>query len=204
MGQTPGQILSPWEPEFPGEESMIDSKNQRDLEMGIENKRQVVDSKDSLSEVEKRVEKAIHEFQLKNFNFESSVSESFDSESNPDIQDKAKTGKQKLRQTSVDFLSLITDNLKSRFVHPEKRIKMSIVDIYKSDFKISTYDGDPVRGGKIHEILKNGSYNHKIFSSPDHFYESLKVELPHILLLHYQPLNIKFHEMLQKLRGYES
>ena len=77
---------------------------------------------------------------------------------------------------------------------------MSIVETYKSDFKISIYDEDVIRGGKVHEALKNRGYNQRTFSSCDLFYESLKTELPHALLLYYQPLNLKFHEMIQKVR----
>ncbi len=77
---------------------------------------------------------------------------------------------------------------------------MSIVETYKSDFKINTYDEDVLRSEKIHEALKDSGYNHKTFFSYDLLYESLKMELPHVLLLHYQPLNLKFHQMIQKVR----
>ncbi len=78
---------------------------------------------------------------------------------------------------------------------------MSIIETYKSDFKIVTYDENIVRGEKLHEDLKNRGYNHRTFSGCDLFYESLKTELPHVLLLYYQPLNLKFHEMIQKVRN---
>ena len=77
---------------------------------------------------------------------------------------------------------------------------MSIIETYKSDFKIVTYDENAIRSEKFHEALKNRGYNHRAFSSCDLFYELLKVELPHVLLLYYQPLDLEFHKMIQRVR----
>ena len=77
---------------------------------------------------------------------------------------------------------------------------MPILDLYKSDFHIITYDQDSVRGEKIHGMLKKQGYNHKSFSNREALNGSLKESLPHIIILHYQPLNLEFHELLQELR----
>lgn len=77
---------------------------------------------------------------------------------------------------------------------------MSIVDTYKSEFKIFSYDEDTLRGQELEEQLKKQGYQFTVFNSRGLFYETLDKELPHVFILFYQPLNLKFREMLTKIR----
>lgn len=77
---------------------------------------------------------------------------------------------------------------------------MSIVNTYKSEFRICSYDEDLVRGQKLEEKLKGSDYNFTNFSSRGLLLESIEIDLPHIFILYYQPLNLKFRELLTKIR----
>ena len=77
---------------------------------------------------------------------------------------------------------------------------MSIVDTYKSEFKIFVYDEDLTRSDRNREFLQKKGFNLTSFNSRGLFLESLKGELPHVFILFYQPLNMKFRELLGKVR----
>lgn len=79
---------------------------------------------------------------------------------------------------------------------------MSIVETYKKDFKIVCYDQDPLRGERLTDLFCDYDFN--FFSSRGFFLESLDVDLPHVVLLFYQPLNLKFHELLTKINQVSS
>jgi GGDEF domain-containing protein/FixJ family two-component response regulator len=77
---------------------------------------------------------------------------------------------------------------------------MSIVNTYKSEFKIWGYDEDLKRGQKLYDRLKSSGYQFLNFSSRGLFLDAIEGDLPHIIILYYQPLNLKFREILTKLR----
>lgn len=77
---------------------------------------------------------------------------------------------------------------------------MSIAKTYQSEFKIVCYDEDIQRGQKLEKSLRQQGYNFSTFSSRGMFLQSLEVELPHMFILYYQPLNLKFRQMLSAIR----
>lgn len=77
---------------------------------------------------------------------------------------------------------------------------MSIAETYKTEFKIYSYDEDTLRGQEFEDSMTKEGYNFTVYNSRGLLFESIEQELPHIFVLFYQPLNIKFHEMLTKIR----
>ena len=83
---------------------------------------------------------------------------------------------------------------------------MSIVETYKKEFRIYGLDEDLNRGEKLQGLfgaLGKGSrqgFNFQLFNSPLLFLEALKNAPPHVVLLHYQPLNLSFRENLRKIK----
>ncbi len=77
---------------------------------------------------------------------------------------------------------------------------MSIVEAYKEEFKIYCYDEEISRGDKVSDLLKKSGFDITVFNSRGLFLESLKQDLPHVFVLYYQPLSLRFREMLTKVR----
>ncbi len=77
---------------------------------------------------------------------------------------------------------------------------MSVVDTYKNEFKIFLFDEDISRSDKIADFLKQKEFQITAFNSRGLFSEILKKDLPHVVIMFYQPLNMKFRELLKKVR----
>ena len=77
---------------------------------------------------------------------------------------------------------------------------MSIVDTYKNEFKIVIFDEDLKRSENTKEALAKNNFNLDIFNSRGLLTESLKGDLPHVFVLYYQPLNMKFRELVTEIR----
>ncbi len=77
---------------------------------------------------------------------------------------------------------------------------MSIVDLYKKEFQVCFFDEDINRSEEIVEHLKKKDFEVEFYSSRGLFLESLQKDLPHVFVLYYQPLNVKFRELLKKVR----
>ena len=78
---------------------------------------------------------------------------------------------------------------------------MSIVDLYKKEFKVHFLDEEIKRSEAVVEHLKKKDFSVELFSSRGLFLESLKTDLPHIFILFYQPLSMKFRELLKEVRA---
>ncbi len=77
---------------------------------------------------------------------------------------------------------------------------MSIVEIYKENFRVVYYDEDPIRAEKLKDYFNSRNYNFDVYTSRGLLFEALEAQLPHIFLLHYQPLNMRFQEIVKKAR----
>ena len=77
---------------------------------------------------------------------------------------------------------------------------MSIVDTYKDQFKIFNYDEDITRSDRLGDVLKKQGFDITVFNSRGLFLETLENDLPHIIMLYYQPMSLKFRELLSKIR----
>ncbi len=81
---------------------------------------------------------------------------------------------------------------------------MSIVDTYKDQFRIFSFDEDITRSDRLGAVLKKQGFDVTVFNSRGLFLETLPKDLPHIILLYYQPLNLKFRDTLNKIREVSS
>ncbi len=81
---------------------------------------------------------------------------------------------------------------------------MSVVETYKNEFKIFLFDEDISRSDKIADFLKQKDFQITAFNSRGLFSEILKKDLPHVVIMFYQPLNMKFRELLKKVRDSSS
>jgi hypothetical protein len=77
---------------------------------------------------------------------------------------------------------------------------MSIVETYKKEFNVFYYDEDPVRAQRLKDYFCNRDYSFEIFTSKGLLFEAIETQLPHVFLLHYQPLNMRFQEIIKKAR----
>lgn len=77
---------------------------------------------------------------------------------------------------------------------------MLMVDTYKKEFLIYCYDEDLNRSEKVSGTLKKNDFNALVFNSRGLFLEAIEQSLPHIIFLYYQPLNLKFHDLLKRIR----
>lgn len=77
---------------------------------------------------------------------------------------------------------------------------MSIIETYKDQFSIFSYDEDIPRSDRMADYLKKQGFQFQGFNSRGLFLETLKRNTPHIVILFYQPLNLKFRELLTKIR----
>lgn len=77
---------------------------------------------------------------------------------------------------------------------------MPIVDIYKSEFKVFIFDEDLSRSDHNREFLVKSGFSVTSFNSRGLFMEALKGDLPHVFILYYQPLSMRFRELLDKVR----
>ncbi len=77
---------------------------------------------------------------------------------------------------------------------------MSIVETYKNEFKIFLYDEDVTRADRMAEFLNKKNFNFTAFNSRGLFTETLNTDLPHVVILFYQPLSMKFRELLNTIR----
>ncbi|MCB0377042.1 MAG: diguanylate cyclase [Bdellovibrionales bacterium] len=77
---------------------------------------------------------------------------------------------------------------------------MSIVDTYKNQFRIFSYDEDVSRSSMINEMFRSQGYDFATFNDREVFLETIENQLPHIFILYYQPLNMKFREVLSRIR----
>lgn len=77
---------------------------------------------------------------------------------------------------------------------------MSIVETYRKDFSIFCYDEDLLRSSNIQEFLQKQNFNFTSFNSRGLFLETIKTQLPHVLLLYYQPMSVRFREILDEVR----
>jgi len=81
---------------------------------------------------------------------------------------------------------------------------MSIVETYKEDFRVVYYDEDPIRAEKLKDYFNSRGYNFDTYTSRGLLFEALEGQVPHIFLLHYQPLNMRFQEIVKKARNLSS
>ena len=77
---------------------------------------------------------------------------------------------------------------------------MSIIETYKEDFHVVYYDEDPIRAEKLKDYFNSRGYNFDVYTSRGLLFEALEAKVPHILMLHYQPLNMRFQEITKKAR----
>ncbi len=78
---------------------------------------------------------------------------------------------------------------------------MSVIETYKSEFKIVLFDEDMTRSDRISTFMKSRDFQVNAFNSRGLFTEMLDSDLPHVVVLFYQPLNLKFRELLKKIRS---
>lgn len=81
---------------------------------------------------------------------------------------------------------------------------MLMVDTYKKEFIIYCYDEDLNRSEQVNDGLQKSGFNVLVFNSRGLFLEAVEQKLPHIIFLYYQPLNLKFHDLLKKIRAISS
>ena len=81
---------------------------------------------------------------------------------------------------------------------------MSIVNTYKEQFRIFSYDEDVSRSQLVTELFRSQGYNFSTFNNREVLLETIETQIPHIFVLYYQPLNMKFREVLSKIRSQSS
>ena len=77
---------------------------------------------------------------------------------------------------------------------------MSIVKSYRDQFRIYIFDRDYGRCESFGEILRQAQYQFACFSDPERLEAGLRSQIPHMLVLFYQPLNVEFRTLLKTVR----
>ena len=76
---------------------------------------------------------------------------------------------------------------------------MSIIETYKDQFLVYCYDEDISRSDRLGTYLKAQGFAYTTFNSRGLFLETLEMALPHVVIVYYQPLSLKFRELLSKI-----
>lgn len=81
---------------------------------------------------------------------------------------------------------------------------MSISKAYRDQFLITIYDEDVIRSEKVQKTLSDQGFQVHTYHSRGLLMESWQRQLPHLFITYYQPLSLKFRELLDKLREHSA
>lgn len=77
---------------------------------------------------------------------------------------------------------------------------MEVINTYKDQFRIFSYDEDITRSQLVTELFRSQGYNFASFNNREVFLDTIETQIPHIFILYYQPLSMQFREVLSKIR----